>query len=273
MPKLNIKLAVVLSDLHIGSTVGLWPNGFINQEGNPTACNGFQKWLARCWDDLHRKALPEYLGTDPYVLILNGDIMEGIHHRTLQVMTVNPTDQTNAAKMVLAPVVKKAHAVFIVKGTEVHTKDREISLGDALKAVRDTSTGQHAFDKLTLEMHGCRGVIRHHMTTSMRPYLEATALSTELGSERIEAARNGHKIPQFLCLAHRHRHGIFRDSNGLVCVTSAWQGLTRHGHKVVGSALPAPSCIVLDWRRKEYGAVPHAEDFVYQPRAAKAIYV
>lgn len=268
-----IKLAVVLSDLHIGSTVGLWPERFITQEGNVIFGNGFQKWLGKCWNDLHSNELPNYLGNDPYVLILNGDIIEGIHHRTLQVMTANTTDQTNAAKQILDPIKKKAAKVFIVKGTEVHTKDREISLGDAIGAVKDPSTGQHAFDKLILDMYGCRGVVRHHMTTSTRPYLEATALSTELGSERIEAARNRHKIPQFLCLAHRHRHGIFKDNNGLVCVTSAWQGLTRHGHKVVGSALPGPSCIVLDWRQREYGEVPHAEDFIYLPKSPRAICV
>ncbi len=267
----GIRCVVVLSDLHIGSTVGLWPSKFISQEGNEIGPNEFQEWLWECWQDLTAVQLPKYLRGEPYALVLNGDVIEGIHHRTLQVMTANTTDQVKAAKKVLDPVFKKAAARFIVKGTEVHTRDREISLGEALNAQEDTATGQHAFDKLYLSVHGTNCVFRHHITTTSRPYLEATALSTELGSERIEAARNKHPIPQVLCVAHRHRHGIFRDSAGLVCVTSAWQGLTRHGHKVVGHSTPAPSCIVLDWRDRERGSIPHAEDFVYMPAPAKSI--
>lgn len=266
-----IKLAVVLSDIHIGSTVGLWPPEFITQEGNIIGQNEFQKWLWECWCDLHETELPKYLGKDSYALFLNGDIIEGIHHRTLQVMTPNTTDQTNAAKLVLAPVSKRAAKKFFIKGTEVHTRDREISLGEAMNGQMDVTTGQHAFDKLLIDIHGCRCVFRHHMSTTVRAYLEATALSIELGNERIEAARNNFPIPKVLCLAHRHRHGIFRDVNGLTCVTSGWQGLTRHGFKVVGSSLPSPSCIVLDWRNKREGEIPHAEDFVYMPQLPESL--
>lgn len=262
-----IKLAVILSDLHFGSTVGLWPDSFISQEGIPIGQNDFQKWLWECWCDLHENELPKYIGNDPYALILNGDIIEGIHHGTMQVMTANPTDQISASKQVLKIALKGSTSRFMVKGTEVHTRDREISLGEALNCELDQSTGQHAFDKLRLKIHDCPCVFRHHMPATIRPYLEATALSTELGTERIEAARSNHPIPKVLCMAHRHRHGIFRDVNGLVCVTSGWQGLTRHGFKVVGASVPAPSCIVLDWRGKDLGELPHAEDFVYVAKA------
>lgn len=268
---MSLRVVVVLSDTHFGSTVGLWPPGFTSQEGVPIGQNDFQQWLWECWTDLHEVELPRLIGDEPYALVLNGDSIEGIHHNTLQVMTPNPTDQMTAAKMALAPVAARAAAKFVIKGTEAHTRDREISLGEAINAVEDAATGQRAFDKLSLDVHGCRTVFRHHMPTSMRPNLEGTAMSNELGSERIEAARSGHAIPRVLCMAHRHRHGIFRDSSGLVCVTAGWQGLTRHGYKVVGAGVPSPSCIVLDWRGKERGGLPAAEDFVYIPRQAEAI--
>lgn len=267
----EIKVAVVLSDLHFGSTVGLWPSDFVSQEGVPIGQNKFQKWLWKCWLDLHDVQLPKFIGDSPYALFLNGDIIEGLHHRTMQVMTANATDQVTASQSVLGPIALEAKKIFVIKGTEVHTKDREISLGAALGAEKDTSTGQHAFDKLLIKIHGCPCVFKHHITTTSRPYLEATALSTELGSERIEAARNHHPIPKVLCVAHRHRHGIYRDANGIVCVTSGWQGLTRHGYKVVSSSMPVPSCIVLDWREKNYGEIPRVEDFVYLPEAPKSI--
>lgn len=268
---MSIQIIVVLSDLHIGSTVGLWPVNFKTQEGHNIGQNEFQRWLWKCWIDLTLVQLPKYIGNDPYAVVLNGDIIEGIHHRTLQVMTANTTDQTNAAKQVLEPLAKQASRLFMVKGTEVHTKDREISLGEALKAEQDKSTGQHAFDRLSIDVHGCRCVFRHHMTTTARPYLEATAMSTELGSERIAAARVGHIIPKVLGLAHRHLHGVFKDVGGIVCVTAGWQGLTRHGFKVVGHSLPSPSCIVLDWRGKNHGDTPRDEEFIYQAKQSRSI--
>ena len=36
---------MLLSDLHIGSTVGLWPEGFICSEGYPIGQNKFQEWF------------------------------------------------------------------------------------------------------------------------------------------------------------------------------------------------------------------------------------
>ncbi len=269
----KLQQLVVLSDLHIGSTAGLWPPDFVTQEEVPIGQNSFQKWLWKCWTDLHTIELPGYLGSDPYGVVLNGDAVEGFLPRSVEVMTPNITDQLEAAEKVLWPILDGAAKVFIVKGTQVHTGDREITLGKILGAEKNPDNGQHAFDKLHIDIHGTRCVFRHHMPTAMRPYTEATAFSTELGSERIEAARAGHPIPGVLCMAHRHRHGIFRDYNGLVCVTSAWQGITRHTHRVVGSAVPAPSAIVLDWRNKKPGVLPHVEDWVYKARPPKGVSV
>lgn len=266
----RIKAVVVVSDLHVGSTIGLWPTAFVSQEDVPVGQSRFQKWLWECWIDL-AKQIEGYLGNTKYVVVVNGDIVEGLHHNSTQIMTANPTDQTEAVKKVLYPLIKRSYSLFFTKGTEIHTRDREITVGNALAAVQDPSTGQHAFDKLYLNINGCLCIFRHHITATTRPYLEATALSTELGSERIEAARNMHPIPKVLCVAHRHRHGIFRDSGGIVTVTGGWQGLTRHGHKVVGSAVPNPSAIVLDWRNKRKGELPVVEDFVYSPKAPKPI--
>lgn len=259
----KIKQIVLLSDLHIGSTVGLWPTRFISQEGVPIGQNKYQQWLYKCWMDLHGKSLPEYLGKDPYAVVLNGDCIDGTNPRSTQYMTPNVSDQMTACQAVLSPITILASKVFVTKGTESHTHDKEVMLGRSLGAIQDKTTGQHAFDKLHLVVEGTNCLFKHHIGTAMRPYLEATQFSTELGAERIEAARCGHPIPDVLCSAHRHRHGIFRDAHGLVCITGGWQGATRYVHRIVGSAAPSPSCIVLDWRGRKPGSLPATEEFVY----------
>jgi hypothetical protein len=52
--KTTNRLILVLSDLHVGSTVGLWPADFLSNEGNPIGQNHFQKWLWKCWQDMNQ---------------------------------------------------------------------------------------------------------------------------------------------------------------------------------------------------------------------------
>jgi len=105
--KCNTKLIVLLSDLHVGSTIGLWPPDFISNEGNPIGQNKFQEWLWECWQDA-AKWSAKLIGKDAFEIVLNGDLVEGIHHRSLQVMTPDVGDQSEAVKQVLEPLAAKA---------------------------------------------------------------------------------------------------------------------------------------------------------------------
>lgn len=251
----QVKLAVVLSDLHVGSTVGLWPEGFVANEGFPIGQNKFQGWLWECWQDC-QKWIAETVGGDPYHLIFNGDMVEGIHHRTLQVMSADVGDQTDAVLMCVGDLVERASKTWMVKGTECHTRNDEVRLGRHLNCVRDPSTGQRAFDRLETDIHGCRIAASHHVPSTIRPYLEASQFSLSLGTEIIEAVRANKKPPRVVIRAHRHKFGVFTDGHGMMVVNGAWQGLTRHGHKVVPAGVPSPTCTILDWRDKKRGELP-----------------
>jgi len=43
------KRIVVMSDLHVGSTVGLWPGRHPIEGGGIYEANRFQQWLLECW--------------------------------------------------------------------------------------------------------------------------------------------------------------------------------------------------------------------------------
>ena len=49
--------AVIVSDLHCGSTVGLWPDGHETSTGNTIGLgkNLHQQWLWQCWKDKDKK--------------------------------------------------------------------------------------------------------------------------------------------------------------------------------------------------------------------------
>jgi hypothetical protein len=267
------KIAVVISDLHVGSTVGLWPETYTSIEGVPIGQTPIQKWIWAQWMDATRRWLPSVVGDDPYILILNGDSVEGLHHRTLQVMTADPADQSRAAKQVLGPVFKKASKTYMTLGTECHTRNDEMRIGYDLGAEIDPETGNHAFGELHIEIHGCFGNVKHHISSSGSPFYEAGGLGRAMNNEIVEAARSGGRIPKWMMRAHRHRPGFVTDGNTVIGVTGAWQQLTRFAQKVVPSAICQSSVAVLDWRGCQRGDLPRIHEKVYEPKAKKIITV
>lgn len=252
----------MLSDLHIGSVVGLWPPGFVSNEGFPIGQNNFQKWLWKCWVDMI-KWVDLTAGDSPFDIVLNGDLVEGIHHRTTQVMSADIGDQSVAVLETIAHLVAKSSALHVIKGTECHTRNDEIRIGKSLGGSRDPSTGQHAWDSLDLEVNGTLFNFAHHISATARPYLEASAHSIALGALTQSRARIDRRAPKVMCRAHRHRHGVWTDGNQMSAICGAWQGLTRHGYKVVPDAVPQPSAIMFDTRATEKGELPLVHQRIY----------
>lgn len=224
-----------------------------------------QKWLWACWQDFWNEYVPNIVGNDPFAVCVNGDLVDGNHHRTVELIAIGEDDHLRVAIDTLEPVSKKARFLFITEGTEVHTKRHENAIGRAIGAYRNPETGGHVFHALFLNIHGCPGVARHHITTTSRPYLEASQFSINMGVERIESHRSGHVLPRWFARAHRHRVGGFYDAAGLMVITPAWQANTRYTRKVVPASLPNPGGIILDWRHQPEGALP----IVHPPKVYK----
>lgn len=265
-----IRKIVVLSDLHVGSTKALLQPGFTTLEGNKISLNAMQEWLWLCWLKANN-FIEEQVGDEPFALVINGDIVEGIHHGTKEIWSPELADQRRAAIEVLKPIVSKASATFIVRGTECHTQNAEASIGEALGGEVNHEAGIHAFDRLVLELNGIRHVFRHHIGTSVRRGLAGTQLSANLAEEQVEAANNGEVIPRVVVCSHRHKYGLYQDTNGLLVVTPPWQGLTRFGHKVVSQARTNPGVVILSYDSKARGELPEVITKTFKTPEAQAI--
>jgi len=260
--KTKSKVLLCISDLHVGSTVGLWPKDFVSNEGNLIGQNKFQEWLWECWQDMQVWA-QKVIGKDSFDVVVNGDLVDGIHHRTLQVMTPDVGDQSDAVRQVLGFLAETSNKLFLIKGTECHTRNDEIRIGRALGAVKDPSSGQNAWDNLDLEINGTLYNFAHHISATARSYLEASAHSIMLGNLTHSRARAGKQVPKVMVRAHRHRHGIWDDGNQVSVITGAWQGATRYVHKVVPDAIPQPSAVIFDHRGLSCGDLPLIHRRVY----------
>lgn len=265
-----IRQVVVVSDIHAGSTVAICPPVLELAEGLEVRPNALQSWFWQCWLDL-LAWIDQETGGEPFALILNGDLIEGDHHRTDQIIGRNIADHLAVAEAVLEPLVKRAAKTFITRGTECHVGDIEAAIGKIFKTEANPENGRHAFDRLALDVCGVRLVARHHVSTTSRPWLESNGLGMELASEQLHAARNGEPQPRILCVGHRHVAGHVVVNEGLCLATPAWQGLTRHGHKVVGAARCKPGAYLLDWRNIPDGQLPAVRRRLYDAPQAKAV--
>ena len=255
--------AVVVSDLHVGSTVGLWPPDGELESGNTVGFgkNHHQRWLWDVWQDTIKTAT-EHFGKDPWILICNGDLMDGVHHHSTEVTAAIEADHAMAAVTCLQPLKDKAHKTYIVRGTGCHTKDFEKMIASKLGA-------EFCGDTAMIEIHGTLIEAKHHTTTSGRAYLEAGGMSIAMGNARLNYARVGHRIPKVFIRAHRHVGGVYTDGSGAMVITGAYQLLTRWGKKVVGDSICRPAFAILDWRTKPLNSLPAISLPTYDPHQEK----
>jgi hypothetical protein len=244
MPKKKpIKHIIALSDTHVGSTVALWPEGFVTATGNLLLPNPLQRWFLACWEEMWREWVPRVTKGEAFALVLNGDTVDGIHHRSKQIMTHDLGDQLSAFVQLFGPLVGRAEKVYFTLGTECHTQQTETYIGRELGAEIDPATGLHAFDVLRLEMWGKLFSFQHHVGTTARKWTAATAPTAALANERLEAIDAGHRPPDYIIRGHRHVPGVYGDGQHKAIVTGPWQALTRYAHKVVPGAVCKPSAV------------------------------
>ena len=255
-------LAVIVSDLHCGSVVGLAPPSTETEHGNKIGFgnNLHQEWLWNNWQSAI-KQVRKIIGKSQAVLFVNGDATEGVHHHNgSEILAENIETHVNMAHECLQPMAEMCEHVFIVQGTECHTKNMETLLAQRLAAV-----DAKAKDKWLVRINGVLMDVAHHMPTSGRAYLEASAMSICMGNARQNYQRCGHEVPRIFLRAHRHCGGHYSDGNGLFAATGAWQWLTRQGHKVVTDSIPRPSINILDWRNRKEGELPDVREIVFNP--------
>jgi hypothetical protein len=111
-----MKRILVISDTHIGSVWGLMPSEMVTYMGNEIIANKGQKYLLQKWEEM-KQQVGNY-----DILVLNGDIVDGVQSKTMGFESVI-TDwqlQGDLAFMLLEDIVKKAEITFLIRGTEYH---------------------------------------------------------------------------------------------------------------------------------------------------------
>jgi len=252
-------LNVIISNPHYESDVKLLPPKVVCPDGHSISFNKnpWMAWLWARWGQSIQIA-KTHIGKSPFILTLTGDLIEGIHHRSDEIVAAKLVEHLAIAREALGELISMAHTVYVIKGTECHTNNLETVFA------KDIGAGE-AHDFIQYKLGGVLVDARHHMPTTGRLHLEASALSIVMANNRSNAVRAGHTPARIFLRGHRHLAGHYSDGEAMILCTGAWQGLTRHGRKVVPDAVPRPSMAILDARSTPKGHLPTLTHLVFNP--------
>lgn len=234
-------LLAAVSDLHAGSTVALCPPKIPLDDGGEFVASQAQLWLWACWHQYWRQIdeLRERHAAELW-LLLNGDVVEGDHHQTPQIISRNPEAQATVLREVLNVPLRLGPArIFVVRGTETHTgpsacAEEGLARGwrDAGRPIVADPQGTASWWHLRAEIHGTLLDVAHHGRTGFREHTRGSAASLHAADIFLSHARRGERHPDLCLRAHWHRFNDSHDAQPTRVVTSgAWQLKTGYAHK------------------------------------------
>lgn len=239
LPSLGkIKNIVTVSDTHFGDALALCPEGFDLDDGGIYQPGRLQRVMWAWWEEFWDEFVPKATRGEPYVVVHNGDIIDGSHHGSTNQITHNIESQRRMAEEALRPRLNKAVAFYATRGTEAHvgaSSEDDNSVARALGAVPDSEKRRARYE-LSLDMGGHLINFMHHISTSTSPFARTGALQREVTNHYVEVGKWGDKPYSMLVRSHRHTHDevTHRSNRGKVTVTTtpAWQLKTPFVYRI-----------------------------------------
>jgi hypothetical protein len=227
--------------------------------------------LWECWLEYWATVRSERQPGDRLFVALNGDVVDGSHHQTSQIVSTNlPATQHEVAMLTLAPMLALfPDAVVLIRGTECHVGGSaayEERIAKELRAIPDPSTGAASWWHFQSESQGVLLDFAHHGRLGQRPWTKMTGPGTLAAQIVMAAAKHRSPIPQVAIRSHYHQWADSGDNFACRVVQIAgWQLSTAFVHRIAAGALPEIGGVILaceggsvqvqkvrfDWRRGE----------------------
>ena len=222
-----MKKVLVVSDLQTGSKYSNWPTELPIKDGGHWRLNPKQRIVKAAWDSFVRLANEKIR---PDVIVLNGDMIEGCQYKSQAAPVVTPeaSEQCEAAKILLGPLLDSCKEAYLVRGTEYHDglNGQDIErLGKDLDCI-PYRKNQYSDWVLNLDIEGVVINFAHHISVSTGIY-RATAPDRE----GIWGALSGKaKTPDADCIVRSHVHTFVHveHSKKHIIITPGWQLQTEY---------------------------------------------
>lgn len=241
-----IKNVIVISDLHAGCQLGLFPVGLKIplDNGGYYVPSKLQKVLWNFWNEFWEDWVPTVTKGEPYIVVVNGDAIDGIHHNSVTQITHNIADQIVIAEKILLPIREKAAKFYYIRGTEFHggkSAQWEEILAKNLKAEKDKN-GRYSRWSLWLQLNKSALIhFTHHIPYTTVSNYSSTAVLRELSEAFLICGRYGSRPPDIIVRSHRHRAVEVRipsrNTYAIGLVTPAWQYITPFAYRMMPGKL------------------------------------
>lgn len=252
----------VCNDLHVGSPFAVSPARWLMHDGHEFHPNELQHiilahWLA-CWTNVAKLRK----GARLVVLVL-GDVIEGVHHETTQVVTSRIDTQEAMAVAVIESALKIARfdnrrdVIRFAHGTPAHDGNGSASNERVARAVLDLDANDGtpaANDILRLVVNGVRFDATHKPGSGpgSRAHTLGNAFHGWLRSLYFSALEEGQLPPRYVLTAHHHQY-LRRDvhaTRGHVALTGiicpSWKVKDEYVYRVAPFALSSIGMLAFD---------------------------
>lgn len=245
----GVKNIVVISDTHFGCRFGLCPPKVKLEGGGIYKHSKLQNKTWRLWKSFWNEWVPKVTRGESYIIVHNGDIIDGVHHGSVTQISHNIEDQRNIAIQVMREVTSnpQCQGYYQIRGTEAHSGlsgQYEENIARELGAKGNGNSESSVYDLYLRFRNGKVVHFSHHIGVAASGFYEATAPYKELVNMFSEYGKCGKIPPDVIVRSHRHRYikvEIERGENyGMVIITPSWQLFTPYMYKSIAGRTSFP---------------------------------
>lgn len=256
-------LIAVVSDVHAGSTLSLAPEIVRLDDGGEYRASKAQLWLWQCWVDYWRRVREVQKEENAELrIIFNGDMVEGDHHRSTQILSANPNAQAAVVNECMKiPLGLKPSKLALVRGTETHVGNSACSeekLADGWRrdkrpVVGDPETGAASWWHLRTEVGGVLIDVAHHGRTGQREHTRASQAVLHAHDILLSHVKSGDRPPDLCLRGHHHKFNDSGDACQVRVMTSgAWKLQDSHVHKIATDSISDIGGFIVVVKNRKY---------------------
>lgn len=236
-------LQVVIADMHSGSNYALFVDRvWQGLKGATHVPNSKQIKIRYQWDRFAEEILAARQGKR-IRLIHNGDAIDGDHHHSGDVCSLNEKEHADIHIELINELQKRidwqaGDELYYTKGTQTHVHDQENYIGEQLNAVPDGD--YYCWDFLPLETNGVLSWFAHHGSEAGRGANEGNGLRNWLKDIYFDCKSDGVRPPDIVYSGHVHRPAwqpygyrtdgfVYKEMHGIIL--PSWQMKTTYGYQ------------------------------------------
>jgi hypothetical protein len=174
-----------------------------------------------------------------------GDMIDGVHHHTLQLATHDMDEQMEVHVHLMRRFMtrtkfdkSRGDKFYVLSGTETHTADKEDYIAKELQA-ENNPEGTEIFDFLPLEINGKLSWFLHQGAGPGKGANIGNSLVAWMRNKYFELLEAGQRIPDLIVSGHYHVPVYttftrnYKTMHGVIC--PSMQLKTRFGYKVAAA--------------------------------------